>query len=87
MGKRIPACQLQATALKSKLDELTDLFHSLKLMGTKGLHDYITVFRPPVNISGIYYDVFLYLCTIKLTVNVIVCFPITCSSTCKYSAL
>lgn len=42
--KRIPACQLQA--VKSQMEELSDLFHSLKLKGTKCPHDYMTVFRP-----------------------------------------
>ena len=48
LDKRIPACQLQVVGLKPHGDQLTDLFHSLKLMGTKCLHDYVTLFRSPL---------------------------------------
>ena len=47
-GKRIPACQLQAVAIH----EVVDLSHSLKLLGTKHLHDYIMLFRSPTHIHS-----------------------------------
>jgi hypothetical protein len=50
-GKRIPACQLQVVAQKSQRKH-THLIHPLKLLGTKTLHDYITLFRSPANIPG-----------------------------------
>ena len=50
-GKRIPACPLQAVAQKS-IHEVVDLLHSLKLLGTKHLHDYIMLFRSPTHIHS-----------------------------------
>ena len=52
VGKRIPACQLQASAQKNQHHTITDLIHPLKLLGTKTLHDYMTLFRSPVNTPG-----------------------------------
>ena len=53
MGKRIPASQLQAIAQKSQHLEVTNLMCPLKLLGTKTLHDYITLFRSPIYKAGI----------------------------------
>ena len=52
MGKRIPASQLQAIAQKSQHLGVTNLMHPLKLLGTRNLHDYITLFRSPINTAG-----------------------------------
>ena len=54
VGKRIPACQLLAIAQKSQPHhELTCLYHPLRLLGTKSVHNYITLFQPPAIIPGI----------------------------------
>lgn len=54
LGKRIPACQLQAVAQQSQHHMVTasDLIHPLKLLGTKTLRDYIILFRSPVSTQG-----------------------------------
>ena len=43
VGKRIPACQLQATANVSTI--LTDLYHLINLIGAKEPFNIFTIYR------------------------------------------